>query len=68
MEPVGYGSNDNRLRVWEKLDYIVCHSDSNHSHQRLLSAITIFLGLSDKESVVVSPVITVHNLRKKGEI
>ena len=29
---------------------------------------TNFLRLSDKESVIVSPAITVHTLRKKGEI
>ena len=27
-----------------------------------------FLSLTDKESVIASPVITVHTLRKKGEI
>ena len=27
-----------------------------------------FLSLSDKESVTVSPAITVHTFRKKGEI
>ena len=29
---------------------------------------TFFFSLGDKESVVVNPVITVHTLRKKGEI
>ena len=29
---------------------------------------TNFLSLSNKESVIVSPIITVHTLRKKGEI
>ena len=29
---------------------------------------TSFLILSDKESVIVSPFITVHTLRKKGEV
>ena len=29
---------------------------------------TTFLSLSDEESVIVSPVIAVHTLRKKGEI
>ena len=34
-----YGSNDNRLRVWEKVDLMVCHSDCKHLHQGLLPAI-----------------------------
>ena len=29
---------------------------------------TNFLSLTDKESVIASPVIAVHTLRKKGEI
>ena len=29
---------------------------------------TNFLSLSNKESVIVSPIITVHTLRKSGEI
>ena len=36
---VGYGSNGNRLRVSEKVDWIVYHSVSKHLYQRLLSAI-----------------------------
>ena len=36
---VGYGSNNNSLRVWEKFDWMVCHSDCKHLHQGLLPAI-----------------------------
>ena len=36
MVLVEYGSNDNRLRVREKVDWIVCHFDCKHLHQRLL--------------------------------
>ena len=36
MVLVGWGSNDNRLRVGEKLDWIICHSDCKHLHQSLL--------------------------------
>ena len=35
---VGYGSNDNRLRVSEMVHWIVCHSDCTHLLQRLLPA------------------------------
>ena len=42
--------------------------NSKHLHQRLLPAMHQFFELSDKESVVVSPVITVHISRKKREI
>ena len=37
MVLVGYGSNDDRLSIWEKVDCIVCHSESKHLHQRLLT-------------------------------
>ena len=63
MVLVEYGSNNNRLRVWGKLDWIICYSDCNHLHQRSssfsLPVITNFINLREKESVVVSPVITV---------
>ena len=39
MVLVGYGSSDNKFSVWEKVDRMVCHSDYEHLHQRLLSAI-----------------------------
>ena len=38
-----YGSNHNRLKVdWEKVDWMVCHSDHKHFHQRLLPIIHQF--------------------------
>ena len=27
---VGYGGNNNRFRVYEKVDWMVCHSDFKH--------------------------------------
>ena len=44
---------------------MICHSGCKHL---LLVAIQQFLNLGDNESVIVSPVITIHTLRKKGEI
>ena len=33
MVLAGYGSNDNRLKVWGKVEWLVCYSDSeNHHH------------------------------------
>ena len=39
---VVYGSNNNRLRVYEKVDWTVCHSDHKFLPQRVLFAITQF--------------------------
>ena len=39
MVLVGYGDNDNRLKIWGKVDWMVCHSDQKHPHQRLPTAI-----------------------------
>ena len=39
MVLVGYGSNDNRLRIWERVEWMVCHSDRKHLYQRPLPAI-----------------------------
>ena len=36
---VGYGSNNKSLRVYEKVDWLVCHSDLKHLPQRVLLAI-----------------------------
>ena len=38
MVLVGYGGNDNRLGVLEKVDWMVFHPDCKHLHQRQLSA------------------------------
>ena len=32
---VGYGSNNNRLRVYEKVDWLFCHSNLKHLPQRV---------------------------------
>ena len=60
MVLVGFGSNDNRLRVWERVEWMVCHSYSKHLHQRPLSAICQY----SEESVIVIVAIPVHALRK----
>ena len=36
MVLVGYGSNDNMLRVCKKVDSLFSHSDCKHFHQRPL--------------------------------
>ena len=45
---VGYGSNDNRIRIGERveLEQMVCPSDCKYLHQRLLLAIINFLSLN----------------------
>lgn len=40
MELVGYGSNDDRLRVREGVEWMVCYSDRKHLYKRLLSCDT----------------------------
>ena len=42
MVLVGYGSYGNRLRLREKVDWMVCDSDCRHLHQRLPPAINQF--------------------------
>ena len=42
MVLLGYASIDNRLRVWEKVEWMVCHSDYKPLHQRVLPAIHQF--------------------------
>ena len=42
MGLVGYGSNNNSLRAWEKVDWMACHSYWKHLHQRLLPVIHQF--------------------------
>ena len=36
---IGYGSNNNRLRIYEKMDWMVSHSDLMHLPQRILLSI-----------------------------
>ena len=36
---VGYGSNNNRLRIYENVDWMLCHSDLKHLPERVLLAI-----------------------------
>ena len=39
---VGYGSKNHRLRVYENVDWTVCHSDHRYFFQRLLFALKQF--------------------------
>ena len=47
---VGCKSDYHKLRIWERKEWMVCHSDRKYLHHRLLPAITIFLSLSDEDS------------------
>ena len=42
MALVGYGSNDNKFKVWEKVDWMVYHSDCKYLYQMLLPAMQQF--------------------------
>ena len=42
MRLAEYGSNDNKLRVLEKVDLMVCYSDCKRLHNRLLPAMYQF--------------------------
>ena len=68
MVLVGHGRNNNRLRVWETVDWMVCYSDCKHLHERLLPEMHQFSELDDKESVILNPIITVYTLKKKENI
>ena len=39
MVLVGHRGSDNKFRAWEKVDWIVGHSDYKHLHQNLLPEI-----------------------------
>ena len=65
---VEYGSNENRLGVWEKVvGWFFILIASIFVRDNYLQY-TNFLSLSDKGSVIVIPVIPVYTLRKKIEI
>ena len=36
MVLVGYQSSDNKVKVWEKVDWMICYFDCKHFSQRLL--------------------------------
>ena len=42
------------LRVWDRVEWMVSHSDHKYCLQRMLLVICYFLNLSDEESVTVS--------------
>ena len=62
-----YGSNDYRLKIWEKVDGMVCHSIASIFMRDYYLQYTNFLSLNNKESTV-DPDSTVHTLGKKEEI
>ena len=68
MVLVVYGSNGNKLKIWQKVDWIFSISTASIFIRDYYLRYKNFLSLSSKELVIVSPVITVHTLSKKGEI
>ena len=58
MVLVGYGINDNRLRIKKMVDFMVFYSEQASSSETT----------GDKVSVMVRPSIPVYTLRKKWEI
>lgn len=65
MVLVGYGRDDNSLRVEKKVEYMVCHAHSKFLHYRLLPDVTNLLSLRDNNSVIVEAVIApVHALEE----
>ena len=61
---VGYGSNNNRLKIYEKVYWMVCHSDFKHLPQGALLAIHQF----SESAVTVTAVVPVHTSEKQKEI
>ena len=47
---VGYGSNNNKLRIRERVERMVCHFDCVSLSEAILLAIINFLSLSDESS------------------
>ena len=72
MVLVGYGSNDKRLRVWEKVDWRFTIPIANffirdyYVQYNQYVEYNHFMSPRHKEPVTVSTVTTVCNLRKKG--
>lgn len=65
MVLVGYGSDDNSLRLGKKMECMVCHADSKFLRYRLLPDVTNLLSLRDNNSVIVEAVIPpVHALEE----
>ena len=51
MVLVGYRNNDNKLKVWENVDWMVCHSDRKHVHQRLLLPAVHQVSVSEQKGI-----------------
>ena len=54
MVLVGYGSNGNRLRAWENMDWVVLPFQFQASSSETTTCNTAILSLSNKESVILS--------------
>ena len=59
---VGYGSNNNWLRIEERVEWVVWHSDFNHLYQRLPVS-----SQSVEDTVIVNTFIPVNASGKQGE-
>ena len=59
---VGYGRNGSRLKVWEKVDWVICHSNCKHLYQKLLPEIRQFFEAKPEESVIVNPLLALSIL------
>ena len=46
---------------------MICHTDRKYLYQRYYLEYANFLCLSDKKSVIVKAIITIHALGKQGE-
>ena len=68
MVLVGHGSNDNRITVWEKYTGWFAIPIANTFFRDYYLQYTNCLSLSDKESVIMNPVFSVHISRMKAVI
>lgn len=68
MVLVGYGSNGDGYRPWERVEWMVCDLNYKHLPQRLLLAIrNNDFRHNDKKSVIVSAAVLAHPSRNQGE-
>ena len=67
MVLVGYGSNNNRLRVCERVEWFAILIASIFTRGYYLQRINL-LSMSEKKSVIVSAIVPVYALGKQGDI
>ena len=53
--------------MWERVGCVGCHSNHKYCFQKVLLVIYLFLSMSEKESVIVKALISVHALGKQGQ-